>query len=66
VEFDYAGLLKPAPEQEIPLLIQQVQAGLMTVNEARRIRGMDPIEGGDELAGPQQVSRETQQEAVPA
>jgi HK97 family phage portal protein len=66
VEFDYAGLLKPAPEQEIPLLIQQVQAGLMTVNEARRIRGMDPIEGGDELAGPQQVSRETEQEAVPA
>lgn len=49
VEFDFAGLLKPAPEQEIPLLISQVQAGLMTVNEARRMRGMDPIEGGDEL-----------------
>lgn len=49
-EFDFAGLLKPSPEQEIPLLIQQVQAGLMTVNEARRIRGMDPMAGGDELA----------------
>lgn len=51
VETDYAGLLKPAPEQEIPLLIQQVQAGLMTPNEARRMRGMDPIEGGDVLRG---------------
>lgn len=64
VEFDYAGLLKPAPEQEIPLLIQQVQAGLMTPNEARRIRGMDPIDGGDELRPPQQVT-ERQLEAVP-
>lgn len=50
VEFDFAGLLKPSPEQEIPLLIQQVEAGLMTVNEARRIRGMDPVEGGDTLS----------------
>lgn len=47
VEFDFAGLLQPAPEQEIPLLIQQVQAGLLTINEARRMRGMDPIDGGD-------------------
>jgi HK97 family phage portal protein len=61
-EFDYAGLLKPAPEQEIPLLIQQVQAGLMTVNEARRIRGMDPIEGGDVLRG--QSAPSPQPEAV--
>ena len=48
-EFDFAGLLQPAPEVEIPLLIQQVAAGLMTPNEARRIRGMDPIDGGDVL-----------------
>jgi HK97 family phage portal protein len=49
VEFDYAGLLQPAPEQEIALLIQQVGAGLITVNEARKIRNMDPIPGGDTL-----------------
>jgi HK97 family phage portal protein len=36
-EFDYAGLLQPAPEVGIPLLIAQVQAGLLTVDEARRI-----------------------------
>lgn len=64
-EFDYAGLLKPAPEQEIPLLIAQVRSGLMTVNEARRIRGMDPIEGGDDLA-PVPPLQPHQLEAVPA
>ncbi|PSL02878.1 HK97 family phage portal protein [Haloactinopolyspora alba] len=48
-EFDFAGLERPTPEQEIALLIQQVQAGLMTPNEARRIRNMPPIDGGDEL-----------------
>lgn len=51
-EFDFAGLEKPTPEQEIALLIQQVGAGLITVNEARRIRGMDPITGGDALRIP--------------
>lgn len=48
-EFDYAGLLAPTPEEEIRLLIEQVDGGLITVNEARRIRNMDPVEGGDVL-----------------
>lgn len=43
VEFDYAGFLQPAPEIEIPLLIQQVQAGLLTVDEARAIRNLPPL-----------------------
>jgi HK97 family phage portal protein len=66
VEFDYAGLLQPAPEVEIPLLIQQVQAGLMTVNEARRIRNMDPIEGGDELRGQSTPAPAPAEDVVPA
>lgn len=49
LEFDFAGLEKPTPEQEIALLIQQVQGGLITVNEARAIRNLPPIEGGDTL-----------------
>lgn len=65
-EFDYAGFIKPTPEVEIPLLIQQVQAGLMTPNEARRIRGMDPIPGGDELRGLAAAMPQPQLEAVPA
>lgn len=48
-EFDYAGLERPTPEQEIDLLIKQVQGGIITPNEARRIRNMPPIEGSDEL-----------------
>jgi HK97 family phage portal protein len=48
-EFDYAGLERPTPEQEIQLLIAQVAAGLLTPNEARKIRNLPPIEGGDVL-----------------
>lgn len=51
-EFDYAGLLQPAPEVEIPLLIQQVQAGLLTADEARRIRNLPPLPAGSALTGP--------------
>lgn len=49
VEFDYAGLLQPAPEQEIPLLIQQVESGLLTLNEARALRNLPPVPGGDSV-----------------
>lgn len=50
VEFDFAGLERGSPAEEIDLLIKQVQAGLLTVNEARRIRNMDPLPGGDTVA----------------
>jgi HK97 family phage portal protein len=50
-EFDFAGLERPTPEEEIRLLIEQVQAGLLTLNEARRIRNLPPIDGGDVLRG---------------
>lgn len=50
-EFDFAGLERPNPEQEIDLLIKQVQAGLITPNEARKIRNLPPIPGGDQLQG---------------
>jgi HK97 family phage portal protein len=42
-EFDYTSLLQPSPEVEIPLLISQVAAGLLTVDEARRIRNLPPL-----------------------
>lgn len=45
-EFEYAGLLQPAPEVEIPLLISQVEAGLLTLDEARRIRNLPPLPAG--------------------
>lgn len=48
-EFDYKGLLQPAPEVEIPLLIAQVEAGLLTVDEARRIGDRPPLPAGAEV-----------------
>jgi HK97 family phage portal protein len=53
VEFDFAGLERPTPEQEIDLLIKQVDAGLLTLNEARAIRNLPPVEGGDVIRGTQ-------------
>lgn len=44
VEFDYSGYLKPAPDDEINLLIAQVNSGLLTLNEARRIRNLPPLD----------------------
>jgi HK97 family phage portal protein len=48
-EFDYVGLERPTPEQEIDLLVKQVAGGIITANEARRVRNMPPIPGGDVL-----------------
>jgi HK97 family phage portal protein len=42
-EFDYSGLLQPAPEVEIPLLLQQMAGGLLLPDEARRIRNLPPL-----------------------
>jgi HK97 family phage portal protein len=50
VEFDFAGLERPTPEQEIELLMKQTGGKpILTVNEARAIRNLPPVEGGDEL-----------------
>ncbi|MGB3352689.1 MAG: phage portal protein [Mycobacterium sp.] len=43
-EFDFTAFVQPDPETEIRLLIEQVNAGLITVNEARRIRNMAPLQ----------------------
>lgn len=52
VEFDYSALLQPSPEVEIGLLVQQVTNGILTPNEARRIRNLPPAPNGDTLRLP--------------
>ncbi len=42
-EFFYSAFLEPDPETEIRLLIEQVNAGLLTVDEARKVRNLPPI-----------------------
>lgn len=49
-EFDYAAFVQPDVETEIGLLISQVEAGLLTINEARKIRNLPPLPGGDAIA----------------
>lgn len=52
-EFDYSNFVRPSPEVEIDLLLKQVAGGLLTPNEARAIRNLAPVDGGDELKFPQ-------------
>jgi HK97 family phage portal protein len=42
-EFDYKGLLQGTPSEEITLLIAQVEAGLLTVDEARALINRPPL-----------------------
>lgn len=51
-EFDFAALEAPSPKDEIALLIAQVSSGLLSVNEARAIKNLPPVEGGDALRLP--------------
>lgn len=43
VEFEYAGLLAGTPSEEIALLIQQLDAGILTLDEVRGIRNLPPL-----------------------
>ena len=43
-EYDYAGLLQGSPQDELNMLIAQVGAGILTIDEARRVRNLAPIE----------------------
>lgn len=43
LEFDFAGLERPSPKDEIALLAQQITAGILTVDEARAIRNLPPL-----------------------
>lgn len=47
VEFDYTTFIKPSPEDEIRLLIEEVNSGLLTLNEARGILNLPPVQGGE-------------------
>jgi HK97 family phage portal protein len=51
-EFDFAGLERPTPVEEIRLILEQIRGGLLTVNEGRALRNLPPVEGGDKLAEP--------------
>lgn len=55
VEFDFAGLERPSPDKEIELLLKQTGKPFLTINEARKVRNLPPVEGGDVLIAPAPV-----------
>lgn len=61
-EFDYKGLLQGTPAQEIELLIKQVEAKLLTLDEARRILNLPPLTAAQKAA--MQPAPVTPQEAI--
>jgi HK97 family phage portal protein len=44
--FDFSRLERPNPETEIPLIIQQIEARLLSVDEGRAMLGRAPLPGG--------------------
>jgi HK97 family phage portal protein len=49
IEFDFISLTRPSPDKEIELLLKQTGKPFLTVNEARKIRNLPPVPGGDVL-----------------
>lgn len=51
LEFDFAGLERPSPKDEITLLLAQTGKPFLTINEARKVRNLPPVVGGETLDG---------------
>lgn len=49
VEFDFHGLYEGTPDEEDASLINLVRGRIITTNEARAIKQLPPIDGGDTL-----------------
>lgn len=49
VEFDFVGLERPSADTEIELLLKQTGKPFLTINEARKVRNLPPVPGGDVL-----------------
>lgn len=63
-EFDYSKFLKPSPEDEIRLLIEQVNAKLLTVDEARAKRNLPPYPKSELPEQPKQTEQERVNEST--
>lgn len=55
VEFDFTRLERPSPDREIELDLQQVAAGVMTVDEYRSRRGWSPLPADSSVTPPAPV-----------
>lgn len=65
VEFDFAGLERPDPKTEIELLMLQTGGKpILTVNEARAIRNLPPVPGGNVLIESAPVEKTPAEQAM--
>jgi HK97 family phage portal protein len=64
-EFDYKGLLQGAPEVEIPLQISQLEAGILTLDEIRRMNNLPPPPSGSTPPDDSSGVREPEAAEVP-
>lgn len=42
-EYDYSGLLQSSPKEELEMLALQLDKGILTIDEVRRIRNLEPL-----------------------
>lgn len=63
VEYDYAGLLQGAPQEELAMLIDQVNAGILTKDEARRIRNLPPLPAASAMTASGEGAAEQEEES---
>ena len=52
VEFDYKGLLQGSPEVEVKLILQQLDAGILSEEESRDLLGLGPKDPNDTFRTP--------------
>ncbi len=63
VEFNFAGLLAGSATEEITLINSQINNGLITGNEGRKLLNLEPLPGNDVLRIPSGVQLQSQLEA---
>lgn len=51
-EYDYSGLLQSSPREELEMLALQLDKGILTVDEVRRIRNLEPLEQPEPVEAP--------------
>lgn len=62
-EYDYAGLLQGSAQEELDMLVKQLDAGILTIEEVRRIRNLPPLPPGSPADGPPSEGAGAEQEA---
>jgi len=64
IKFDRSDLLRGTPKDEAEKDVKLVNAGIITRNESRELRGMNPIDGLDEVLVPLNMIKQDEAEKL--